>query len=800
MNARSRWLLLAVGLLLLAGGVGLAVLGVRFLLQRQELAHWEYQPPVVRIAEPLIGSEAPVGSYLPAVALITFPPQSPAQTVEWYLDGILVESHSLQPAAGAARAYDPYDLLVAAEGTHVLVVRAVDGRGMAGLSQPLVFQGVAGGEAFYAVTVNEGETLEDIASGYGSDAAALAAVNPGLELAPAPGTIVKVPIPPEDEPPAPLPAPAGSASGVTLPADSPMLNVSESPSRILSLLAASPPLAPTNLQGEVKNCRVRLIWEDNAKDETGYGVWMAAGGAPLTRLATLQPALSSVAWFEFQAPGPGSFLFWIEAVNAVGQRGSNIIPLDVDPGCPLGAPTHLHVEILEVSTTAPVERAYCYVSFENAPEARLPAQESGFITVQGGQGDLTSWPRTFALPIPEDGTLDLSGECWGWAGENLTPLGTYGTSLVREAWDGAPRRAQAGAFEISLAVRYESPTGTKITFAERSPGLPSGSFPGFLEETLPIDPTVPIPAITGMIETADHPLTARCNPRCQRLFWTWAGDETKIRGFAVYLNGQLYAAVFPYPSMRSVIVQPPISACGGTSRWQVAAVTASAMSPLSAEYVLPGPHPHTANPAFVAGTCTIYVKVKFEVLDLEWTHEGYGSGGPGDCDTLDALYYIHVDERGAATGGSYLYATRKFYSGEFPRAMKCGVHGYQDLFDRVNPALVSRWAPVPGTVPIEHGAWPFSEIILAGDLLRPDQSIILLVGAHFFDHDYTSADDWIAKYGTEYVADNFQAAIDYFGCGKTFIDDDEMDSGKSRLQYTITIYPNACERKPEGLP
>ncbi len=159
---------------------------------------------------------------------------------------------------------------------------------------------------------------------------------------------------------------------------------------------------------------------------------------------------------------------------------------------------------------------------------------------------------------------------------------------------------------------------------------------------------------------------------------------------------------------------------------------------------------------------------------------------------MDAYYAIHVDERGPATSGSYLYQTRKFYGGGFYRPLSCGIHNSLHLFDEVNPALVSG---VKTT-----GDLPFSEILLFGELERLDQPLIILVGANFYDHDDSSNDDWIAKYGTEYAADNFQSAIDYFGCGRTFVDDDEMDSGKSRLQYTITVYPNACARSPEILP
>jgi len=198
------------------------------------------------------------------------------------------------------------------------------------------------------------------------------------------------------------------------------------------------------------------------------------------------------------------------------------------------------------------------------------------------------------------------------------------------------------------------------------------------------------------------------------------------------------------------------------------------------------------NPAYFGGKCAFYVKVKFESLDLESTHDGYGSGGPGDCDTMDAYYAIHVDERGTATAGSYLYQTREFYGAGIYRPLSCGNHSSLHLFDEVNPALVSG---VQTT-----GNRPFSEILLFGELERLDQPLIILVGANVLDYDPSSDHDWIAKYGTEYVVDDFQSAIDYFGCGRTFVDDDEMDSGKSQLQYTITVYPNACDSSPEILP
>jgi hypothetical protein len=88
------------------------------------------------------------------------------------------------------------------------------------------------------------------------------------------------------------------------------------------------------------------------------------------------------------------------------------------------------------------------------------------------------------------------------------------------------------------------------------------------------------------------------------------------------------------------------------------------------------------------------------------------------------------------------------------------------------------------------------KILVYGDLDRPKQPLIIWSANFDYDSDRTIG----AKYGTEYTIDDFQTAIDYFGCGRTFVDDDERDSGKSRLQYTITVYPNACDRMPEVLP
>ena len=218
------------------------------------------------------------------------------------------------------------------------------------------------------------------------------------------------------------------------------------------------------------------------------------------------------------------------------------------------------------------------------------------------------------------------------------------------------------------------------------------------------------------------------------------------------------------------------------------------MSQLSKPFILLGPYVQRLYPlGYLEGVCTIYIKVKFEYLDLEWTNDSMGSGGPGDCDTTDAYYGMRLsEEAGYATAWTHLYKTRYFYGGGHYRPLKCGRYSFHDLADKVNPVLVR-------TVWDEGETTPFSELIISTDMKEPDRPLSILVAANFVDADFSpgNGDDWIVHTGALYEAPSFESAINYFGCGRTFVDDDEEDAGKSRLQYTVTVYPNACERTPD---
>lgn len=750
MKSTRNCLFLVIGLLLLAGLIGLVWLGLSFLQQRQEQAQLEYLPPIVQIINPQDGAIAPVGSYLSAASTITFSPQNPVQTVEWWLDGSLLESHPIQAGIGVAQTYDYLNLLIPAEGTHMLLARAINTQGVIGPSEPLTFQGVAKGEAFYDLTVNEGETIESLAANYGTDVISLQNLNPGLGTAPAPGTTIKVPVPPENEPNSPLPntPPAGI---VTLVPTLPMLQVAKPPiGGLFNLLLASPPETPTNLQGEVKDCMVKLLWEDNASNESGYEIWIAAPGAPLKHMLTLGPAQGGVTWFEFNAPGPGYFLFWVEAVNSIGRQGSNIIYLNVDAGCPAVAPTHLQVDILDIAVKGGSERVYCYLSFENAPELRLPAQNGQFIAVQGGQGDLAAWPHTFALStIPQDNTLDLSGECWGWTGKDLDKLGTFAASLGSETWDGAPRLVPGGTFDVSLSVLPQGTDTTRTTYVN------NGGFPAvynlrleYLEECY-LNPPL---GCWHLIWDFDPP--PGNDWYFDDIYWT---DEQNNWHFLRRNMPSYTRTITIAQGGRESLVQT--IGCGKIVYFYVNAVIRGPANPNTnygviqtlgvMQYQLPN--------------CPASLTVTFDNLELPWTGDGAFAG---PCDEIEVYYTMMVN--GAI---KEFWSSCSFGEGCFVKPLQCGTYTFKDL---ASPT----YDPYPDriTVPV------YSE------------ELALKIVTLFHDSDWGSGDDLFAPYVLYHSWDTRAQAEAELGCnGKSFVTNKYVnDTADSILHYTISIFPNPC--------
>jgi hypothetical protein len=776
-QGRLRLALAMVFLLAVAAVAGVAVFALQHRGEgEKESVHAQSPAPVVLFTEPLSGASAYAGSYLPVSA--TAMGFRPITRVELWLDGKLTDTQESDQPGGVSSFPAHFELLMP-EGPHMLFVRAVDADSVIGQSLPISIVGApkpGPGNVFYAVAAGPGETLANIAESYGTNPARLQELNPDLgSQEPTAGAVVKVPVPPENEPPAsPPPMPVPGASSVPVP-DIPALGAGNASS--LASQAATLPVAPDGLQAQVKDCKVTLVWNDNATDEGGYTVWMAGQGLLPQTVGTLEPSASTgPARFEFPVPDPGYFSFWVEAVNSIGAQPSNVVWVHVDPACPATESTQLQVEAVGMTVGANYDRVYCYVSLDGAPEVRVPEDDSTFMHVQGGQADMAGWQK-LAIPTPANNSLDLQGECWGWSGDALSKLGNFGGNLGSETWDGATQTLDAGPFQIGVATEPLGAAATREIASDRSPGLPPGGNPSdtfFVEYTE--DPTLPVPYGLSMGPPPDSPWFQDCVPDCGKLSWKWDGDQSKVAGFMVFLDGLPYAT-FPMAAMRDVVVRYPLSACSDSARWQVAAVAGPARSKLS-----------DALWYSVTHTCNIYVKVKFDYLDLEWTHDGWGSGGPGDCDTLDAYYAIDL-QVSSDDEMVLFYGPSKAYTGAVFKPLGCGVHSFQELADSVDPIYVGGPADPP-----------FSEI--HGALIQSGfgGSLQVWVRANFVDHDDWSGDDWIARYNLLLDFGSQQEGLDYLKCGKTFVESNQDEEGKSHLQFTLTASTSPSFNRPSGCP
>ncbi len=783
---RIKWIAVAVCSLLALCLVVLCPLTFWYTRQ-QERARARSAAPTVFITEPAYGVSAPRESYISVSA--TALGHSPITRSELWVDGELAETEECEQPEGTSPFDADFDLLVL-EGPHMLFVRAINVAGIIGQSQPVGVIGEAGPrEAFVAVTVEEGETLADIAVSYGTDSGTLQRLNPELGgQPPVSGTVVIAPAwpptttaPPDAEPPSAGPTlpPGGPGAGaVQIPNVPPLQHIQPAPSFTVTVPSLPPivpgpgmtvtvplpvlgvpalpivgvvsllPAAPSDLQAQVADCRVRLVWNDNAWNETRYEVWMAALGSAQRLVASLEPAAGAAAWYEFPAPQPGGLSFWVEAVNSVGKQPSNIVRVEVDAQCPSTLPSQLEVGLLDMTVSAGYDRVYCYVSLEGAPELRMPADDSEFIQVQAGRGDIATWSaasRKFVVPIPRDRSLEVGGECWGWSGETLNKLGSVSRSYTSDTWDGTRRPLEGEAYEMGLALQ---------TFGGEMDG-------GDRRETYGYeDPTIPSPYDLRE-QRSPWASDSSLDPYEQWewfwqrwLTWKWNGDEKKLSGFQIYLDGKRYK--FVDAQWRGDLVTLP-AWCGPSVRWEVTAIVQRAESRPSGavQSVLP--------------KCTRYGLVTFDKIHWLWTTDGlFGT----DCDTLEAYGEIGFDINGRRLKQGC--GTFNFYN-----KVKCGdTDGFISL---CGPAYPTK--PHPGEIRVH-----FYE--------DDGQDIVFEVTAKFWDGDDWSPDDEIANYVIRHRFSDLQAAQSILGCGKEYTQRNSAKDGSSSLSYTLYVYPNPCNETP----
>jgi len=617
MNKRrsyGTWIAVALSVLGVLACVALAALAIPYL--RPWLLGGVPQPPSVTITHPASGTSTLAGSYLPVSA--TAFGSVPIVRVELWGDGELIDTKESHVPEGISPFYASFDLTVS-QGLHTLFVRAIDASGTMGDSWPVNVGGVerpGPDDPALLVTVEEGEKLDDVAAAYDVDPETVRDLNPGLgDEEPPAGSEVLLPPPRsqgapgsggepigptlptgEDQPPGTktLPPPTGtrlSVIGTVTP-------ISIGP--LLDLLAAgSPPAAPSELQAEVLDCKIRLRWNDNADNEDRYEVWYVWAFTHDARvLAELGPAAGGQAWFEFPAPSEGAFMFWVEAANFWGSQPSNVVgPVFVEGACPQTLATHVQIEALDMTTPGGYEDVYCYLSLEGGQPVRVPEESffNDFVRSALWGDNLPVGPTGvggLVAPIPGDGSLEVEGECWGWLGGKLKEIGPISGVYARQAWDGTRLTLAGSGLEIGLSIKplegALDTSGQMTTFSYDDPGIP-----------------IPYDVAEGRVRSFNP-----VGPLERSLSWKWDGDPNEISGFQILLNGAPYNAggwSLVDPTGRSTFVRLPRE-CGGHISWQVRAVAGQAQSRLSAltpdnDYDLP--------------LCPEYAMVTFDAIRLE---------------------------------------------------------------------------------------------------------------------------------------------------------------------------------------
>jgi LysM repeat protein len=651
MKKRSTYLKLGILAIVILGIFVMAVLAglvVLYLYQQNQVR--ERTPALnVLITEPFSGTTLPAQSPF-VVSVTALGPQKIAR-VELWMDNQLIDTQVSDQPEGLLPFYAQFSAVVS-EGFHLISARAIDTNGMVGNSLPVNIIGgpQKAGEALLAVTVKEGQTLEDIANENQADQNQVQQLNPNLGGGQPPaGGVVIVPAPPDhdvpppgSQPPAQPGQPAPGGPKVQIP-DLPPLgvlgNLPVIPGFIPGLLATMKPAAPTDLTGQVIGCDVLLRWNDHATNESRYDVWTSQGMLAPQVVATLKPSPSTgPAWFIFKAPLTGWVPFWVEAVNASGSQPSNEITLQIDQSCSTPTSNYLQVEVFDMTIQGNYDRVYCYASQEGAPEQRIPEKAGDFIQVSGGKADFSgvaAGAKSKVIPIPADGALDIEGKCLGWSGQTLGDLGPFAGTFVVGDWDGTRRVMKSTSYQIEFAIRPYNAAAFAI--AELS-------MYGYE------DPTLPVPYDLAIKDYWSPP---RADSLDRTLSWKWDGDNTTITGFVIFLDGIPYKA-FSGSNFRQAFVQNP-GFCGRHIKWQVAAANGPTHSPLSPalEFDLPA--------------CQVFAEVTFYSLDIHCVDNAIAfpvcaSGGSFSCDVIDL-----IDIQFFANKAYLTYLTENFL-----KAVTCG--------------------------------------------------------------------------------------------------------------------------------
>lgn len=406
-------------------------------------------PLLVTLSRPLNNTHYPVNSAIPISAQITG--AEDAATIEFWVDGALMEVQS--PPPDQQRYTAQWHWTPAAEGPHVLLVRAISRDGLISNSNLVQITATPAVHPSIQIQAAAGDTLAGLAERYGVSPEEIRPagwVEPGQDLPPdstpgealptdpaaplQPGQPVLVPVQLNLSPSPPRYVPAAPSSGAARAVeaiDPGTLGVNP-----VDLLGASGglPAAP-ELAVFLQDCRAHLRIFDRADGEKGFIVYRGLpGAAGLERIAVLGANDGDLPLEWTEPVLSGTYTYSVAAFNLNGESPSNPAVLNVeDPAClfdsqlTLSEKTEsgLRVENGVLILPQEVSIAYLYVSLNRGPWHRMPEEPSAFFhpgdntldfnhMVEVLQGDAKDkWNRGVEVDL----------EVWGWAVGSLVYLG-----------------------------------------------------------------------------------------------------------------------------------------------------------------------------------------------------------------------------------------------------------------------------------------------------------------------------------------------------------------------------------------
>ena len=325
-------------------------------------------------------------------------------------------------------------------------------------------------------------------------------------------------------------------------------------------LPLRPPGIPENFAASNDQCKIKIGWDKPQPDADGYSVWLSSqtGNKLLAADLETEEDTTQQAWYEFTSPVSGLISVWVEAYNFIGFTSSTVKTLQIPANCSSSTSDELELKTLELQVGGNYNNVYLYLSAEGIPEVRLPADDSVFLAVENGQVDFSgenASSQLLTLSKPDDGIVNISGECWGWSGGNPLKLSSFDLSIPENDWNDSTKEVGNQNCALGLSLKQKEDPNTYETMSGKGgSAVPPPFNVRSLQNKFYEDSLDPSEEWSWFWE--------------REIRWQWPYDIKKINGFSIYLNGKLLKTV---PSnVRSATVILP-SWCGDKLDWNVLA-------------------------------------------------------------------------------------------------------------------------------------------------------------------------------------------------------------------------------------